>query len=542
MKLKINESIDVNSLLKELNLSQTRTSNLKPKIYYFLSLITDTNENYKFNKAKNGYHNICSDLMKKILGNKDFYIIRNLLMNPNNPIIELNESWHNPPDKKKCGFCQGYRITQKYYSGEVVFKSISDNMVSNIQKHKYENTSGDEFNNHYEFLLRQFEKHKLSFDPRLFQYIYNFGKCLLDKVDENEYQSTLIYNLIGRWLYFIKQIENNTIWYNVSEKNYRLNSSITNLSKLVRPFLLCNGKLLTCVDVSSSQPYILSSVMQKRFYYDTSTGYNLKTIYPELYTELVNKGDIKINISYSNNDYIQYFTNHTGTTKTSYKFNNGTSSFMWCEFLSPNELESIISYTQSPFNLDFYSYIIENNTKESQINNTMRDKLKGTMMFVLFDDNINHRKNNEQIQIFQSVFPGVENWINLIHKKIGNDRFSYLLQRTESYLILDVICREFNLLYPDAPLFTIHDGIYTTDMYSHPLNKFVLKRLQEITGIPSGCKLKKNQIVFKPSNKDIESKWTKIKPITSKKKFDKKRAGVFNSNVSIGSEFLENFK
>jgi hypothetical protein len=161
-------------------------------------------------------------------------------MSPNNPIIESNESWHNPPDQKKCGFCQGYRITRKYYSGEVVFKSISDNMVSSIQKYKYENTSGDELNNNYEFLLSQFEKHKLSFDPALFQYIYNFGKCLLDKVDNNEYQSTLIYNLIGRWLYFVKQIEKDTIWYNVSAKNYRLNSSITNLSKLVRPFLLCN--------------------------------------------------------------------------------------------------------------------------------------------------------------------------------------------------------------------------------------------------------------------------------------------------------------
>jgi hypothetical protein len=37
-----------------------------------------------------------------------------------------------------------------------------------------------------------------------------------------------------------------------------------------------------------------------------------------------------------------------------------------------------------------------------------------------------------------------------------------MLQRLESFLVLDVICREISRLYPHIPLFTIHDNIITT--------------------------------------------------------------------------------
>jgi hypothetical protein len=170
-----------------------------------------------------------------------------------------------------------------------------------------------------------------------------------------------------------------------------------------------------------------------------------------------------------------------------------------------------------------------------------REKLKSTMMYVLFDDNQNHRNNNQQIQIFQTVFPGVEKWINQIHKLIGKQRFSYLLQRTESYLLLGVICREFNSMFPDAPLFTIHDGVFTTEDYVRNLNGFVLKRLKELTGVLAGCKIKVSQIDPNPLIKDIEKEWHKIKGIETKEMYNKNYNGVFSSNIKRGSDFLENF-
>ena len=480
--IKFPATINVAGLVDAFNVSPTRAANLTHKIYYFTSLLTDTNDNYRLNIDNGGYHNLCSSELKKILGNKDFYIIRDRLLNLDDPIIEVDNSWYNPNGNNSSGYCQGYRITQKYNTGELEFKTLPNKFakvgVKNSTKQDLVKVSVPD----YTFLLDQFESNILSFDPKVFEYLYNFGQQLMNQVlDKNEFQINLIHNLIGRWMYYIEQIEQGKSWRKVSDKNHRLNSSVTNLPKLIRPFMLCNGEHLSCVDVTSSQPYILSSVMKSNFYFDTGEGYNLHTIYPELYKELLVNDSLDSSILNSCKSGIQYYTSHTGYTTNTYSSNINTySSFMWCNFFTTSELDSIIRYTQSPFNSDFYTHVLDSyysytNTLKRHTQTEDRDSLKGTMMFVLFDDNQNHRDNNHQIQIFRTVFPGVERWINNVHKMIGKQRFSYLLQRTESYLLLNVICREFHVLYPSAPLLTIHDGVFTTPKYLQKLNGIVLR-------------------------------------------------------------------
>jgi len=547
MKISLNSSIDVARLVDALNASPTRATNLKCKIYYFLSLITDTNDNCRLNDRASGFHKLCSSELKKVLGNKDFYLIRELLLNSEDPIIEVDSSWHNPKGKNSSAFCQGYRIKPKYNSGEVEYKTLPLKFSKTVIKSAFKQQIMTDSTPDYKFLLDQIERNTLSFDPSVYHYVNNFGQQLLQRVQNfNEYQLLLIHNLIGRWLYFIQQIENGKAWSKVSDKNYRLNSSITNLPRLLRPFLLCNGEQLKCVDISSCQPYILSSIMRSKFYQENDVGYNLKTIYPELYKELVDKRSIDTSITYSINNNIQYYTSHTGYTTNTYSNISNSSSFMWCNFFTTSELDSINRYTQSPFYMDFYTHILDKyytytNTLVKAVNKDDREKLKNTMMFVLFDDNQNHRNNNQQIQIFQTVFPGVEKWLNQIHKLIGKQRFSYLLQRSESYLLLRVICREFNTIYPNAPLLTIHDGVFTTDGYVRKLNLFVLRRLNELTGVLAGCKIKASQIDPNPQIKDVEKEWSKIKAIETEEKYNKNCNGVFTSNIKRGSDFLANF-
>ena len=536
------EIIDVVGLVDALNASPTRAANLKHKIYYFLSLITDTNDNYRLNDNNDGYHNICSSEIKKVLGSKDFYVIRELLLNPNDPIIEIDNSWHNPNGKNSKGYCQGYRITPKYNTGEVVFKTIPNKFSKVIAKYADKDTCAADTAPDYIFLLDQFESNTLSFDPKVYEFISNFSQQLLVRIQNNNpYQIKLVHNLIGRWIYYIRQIEDNKSWCKVSPKNHRLNSSITNLPRLLRPFLLFNGEALTCLDVTSSQPYLLSSIMQAKFYNESTVGFNLKTIYPELYRELIENGSID-----TSNTGIGYYSSNTGYTNSFISNLSNSSSFMWCNFFTAPDIDSITNYTQAPFYLDFYTdllnrYYTYNNIPKRVAQKEDREKLKGTMMFVLFDENKGHRNNNLQIQMFQSVYPGVEKWLNQIHTLIGKKRFSYLLQRAESYLLLNVICKEFIEQHPTAPLITIHDGIFTTKEYVRNLNGFVLRRLREITGIIAGCKIKASQIDSKPQIQDVENEWAKIEPINTEEKYLKNINGVFTSNITRGSEFLGNF-
>ena len=222
---------------------------------------------------------------------------------------------------------------------------------------------------------------------------------------------------------------------------------------------------------------------------------------------------------------------------------------MWCQF-STGELESIRWYQESPFGQDFYTHVIRsyhqgNGERKVEIDPYLRQKLKDSIMYVLFDRNYNHRNHNPYIGMFRSVFPGVNKWIEQVHRIIGPERFSYLLQRTESYLLLNVVCREFHDLYPAAPVFTIHDAVLTDEEHHRELIRLILGRLKEITGIDVGVKTKMSVIDPELKPGDVDGVWEDISGITTEEKFIQVSAEVFSSNVERGSDFLkhpENFR
>ena len=553
MKIKVPAAVNVNVLVAALNLSPSKSRNLAEKIYYFLSLLVAHNDNFRLNEDNAGFRNICSIPIKKVLGNSDYSLILEILLRAENPIIETNNSWYNPAAADKNGFCKGYRLVGKYNSGEVVFKTLSDRLSNLVSRGNCEETGTTEINSDYQFLTEQFELHQLTIDAAAYNYIHEFGLELISRVeDNNPYQIKLVHNLVGRWLYYIDKIQRKELWCSVSSKNHRLSSSITNLPKILRQFLLCDNQLLSMVDISSSQPYILASVMSASFFIDTSIGYNLFTIYPELYYQLNDKGYITTNTFKSD---INYYSTYSGYTINNYistitynSFNsnssNGTPSFMWCRFFTPEEVNSLSRYKQSPFNDDFYSHVIKSSqSSKDSIQQTdiqkQRQKLKGSFMYVLFDDNQNHRNHNPNIQLVQTEFPGVDKWIREAHKTIGKTNFAHLLQRAESYLILKTVCRELIDLYPDIPIFTIHDAILCHANDLPVITSHLKNRLSEITGVTVGAKMKYPQIDLKPQIGDIEEIWKEIQPVTTVEKFNKVSGGVFSSNVTRGSDFLK---
>jgi len=207
-------------------------------------------------------------------------------------------------------------------------------------------------------------------------------------------------------------------------------------------------------------------------------------------------------------------------------------------------LKSITRYQRSPFQSDYYTHVVKmyfKKTNQPTQENILerRQQFKKSNMYVLFEDNYNHRNHNPNIQMFHKVFPGVNKWIENAHRVIGKSRFAYLLQRTESYLLLNVICREFNQQFPSAPIFTIHDGLYTFNQYIPDLNSLILRRCKEITGINVGVKTKFDQIDLKPRIDDVDKVWDEIRDITTEKTYNKVRGSVFTSNLERGSNFLK---
>ena len=412
-------------------------------------------------------------------------------------------------------------------------------------KHYTHNDEDLEISRSYEFLTKQFlpEINTITVDDSVLDQIRMVGLELLKRVeDDNQYQTTMIYNHIGRWIYYVNKINECVLWTTVSGKNHRLNSNITNLPKELRPFLRVNGKPLGGIDISSSQPYILSSIMNINFFNDTSEGYNLYTIYPELYEKLVEEGYIKTDVSYTSGNTINYVTSISGSSINKEEvFQHTSPPFMLCKF-SNSEIEDIYNYQSAQYENDFYMDVIEKYTQttgEVIEDENQRQKLKKTMMFVLFDDNYYHRNNNQYIQMFGSVYPGVNKWIEKIHRLIGRSQFAYLLQRCESYLMLNIVAREFHDKNPEAPIFSIHDALLTYPEYIPEIAGMTQNRFKEIIGTGVGVKNKTSTRDPRLTLVEIDEVWKEIEPIKTEKKFDKVAGSVLASNIEKGLDFLK---
>jgi len=548
MSVQVPASVNVKELVSQLDLSRTLKENTKNRIYFFLSRIVSTNENYELYKENDGFRNVSSVYMRKVIGKESYKDILDLLMNPTDPIIESNDSWQSPQGDGEKGFCKGYRLTEKYNTGEIIYKSLPRKFREKIKRHTKEISEEYFVDIDYQFLLDQFEYHKFSFVPSVYDYINQFGSILLSRAEDNKYRRMMVLNLIGRWLYEIDKIQESELWRSVSPKNIRIHSILTNLNSKIRPFLLCDGRPLWMADVISSHPYTLSTILSDRFVIGKGCGYNLQTIYPGIIDELIENRVITcLDTTYQDSGF-EYCSMITGTTSSfvsdsSNRYKKETHSnsypFKWSVLLDKNDKENIDEYCRAPFKSDFYKDFVLKSQVVSDNIEERRQEFKDDMMLIQFDDDKKHRNNIRSIILFNEVYPGVNKWINQMHDSIGNSKFSYLLQRAESYLLLNVVARLFHERFPSAPLFSIHDAILAHEEYLPDLKRLIQENFYSLTGIDVGVKRKPEKPNPEPKLEDIDEVWKEIRPVRDREKFEKVRAGVFTSSIKRGAEFLE---
>ena len=548
MIVSIPVSVDVKSMVSGLNLSDTLSKNLKHRIYYILSRIVVHDGNMEFYEDNDYYRTMCSENMKDILGPRYYRHAMNLLMDTDNPVIECNQSYQTGK------YCKSYRLTDRYNTGEVEYRSIPEDldMVNRIKKSRPSYMEGLAMMDKYDFLISQFDKHRLSVDPSVFEYITNMYWQLKELViRDNKYQLMIIHNLIGRWLNILDRLNDGDLNPMVSGKNHRLNSLFTQIPKNLRPWILCDGKPLVGVDVKSCQPYLLATVMENEFFTSSFEGYNLKTIYPSLFKELYDRNivkgfwDIGNELVVSSTGYTtNYFINSTGNTCNNISYSTSTikySPFMWCHYFEPKEINNIQEYQSIPYEQDYYSFVIKTNSDTEITPEELekeRSSFKKSTMYILFDDNQSRRKNNPKVKYMNQCYPGVNKWLELALEHIGGKELSYILQRSESYFLLNKVSRRFNQENPDAPIFTIHDGLYTHEEYVDQLRVLITDTGLELTGILPGVKIECPRIDLNPSIEDVDKHWKKVKWVTNQKQFDKKKRSVFQSNIDRALKFI----
>ena len=434
-------NIDAESLVQELNIESRLTQKtVKNKIVRVISRLTRTHRNSRYFYHDN-HIRICSKELQKIL-NRDYEKVLNLLKTEG--IIE-NGKDYLPGDR-----CSKYRLKHKCQYVKYKYKTIT------IRQKEIESKTK---------LLDSYFNDKITIKsddiyPKLIKFYSEIEKQL-----KTPKQLKVLKNWIGMMLLLIEDIDKNEFWKSRSASNKRYNSSITNISKKFRGYLKYDNQQLIQVDVKSSQVYVLASLLNHQFFKQKG-DYSFYRLTKDLIDKKTRK-EIML-----------------------YMF----SSLMFAQFsgkpigeISPDtkDHEEFKKFRDAPFSEDFYFHIyhLENNSFPSS---EERGAIKSGIMYLLFQDLYAHRKNVESVKLFKRIYPFVNRCIERLLSDIGKSNFALFLQRAESYLVLDCIVPEFHRLCPEAPIFTIHDSILTTQKYKDQLYDVMNTVLTERTGIKPG--------------------------------------------------------
>ncbi len=215
---------------------------------------------------------------------------------------------------------------------------------------------------------------------------------------------------------------------------------------------------------------------------------------------------------------------------------------MWGKFFDHNQIADFDKFRNISFESDFYSQTILRSysgiTKAELIDKRL--KFKNSIMYLLFDDDLSRRSTFPNMQFLKSSYPGVNKWIELTHSTIGKKTFALILQRAESYLLLNKVCREFNQLNPEAPFFTIHDSVFTTENYETPLMQSFQNCCNDVIGIKPGLKVDKPVRNSNVTDVDVKSVWNQLKKINTEELFEKNRRRFLSINIKMGENFMKN--
>lgn len=470
------QNLNVEDLLSKYELSRTRKKNIKIRIIKIVSVIYPTNYNLHRFKA-DGFTHLSSKFKKRILNN-DYEFVHKLLTKGKDPIVEITDSENSKESYKVGDYSKSYRLNEKYRN-------------SPMAKFNYKPPNQQKVKTNETLLDSQFSSNKLSIHLNSKEFLYNLYHSILSNLNK-EKEITLLKNYIGRNINIIEDINKGILYYNRSYSNNRFNSSITSLNKVVRPFLLVNNKPLISIDIKSSQPYILASVLNYNFY-NKESRYNYYSIDPV------------------------------------------GGSILFPRFLEGKE-KGIEQYRNISFEDDFYSIVLRNELGREPTT-IERNSLKHKTMQFLFYNN-SKAKQKSELSYLVNQFPQVNDFIVSCLNSIGEKRFAYLLQRAESFLVLDTVCVEFNNEYKSAPFFTIHDAVLTTEEHYEELYRIMFEQLKLMTGINPGLKIEKHSLEVTPSNDSIKYVTDKIIKRSKQIKVLNNTTGVFDYNIAKTEELI----
>ncbi|MBN4081721.1 hypothetical protein JYU23_01170 [bacterium AH-315-C07] len=220
----------------------------------------------------------------------------------------------------------------------------------------------------------------------------------------------------------------------------RLHHNITNLKKELRAFLTYKGQKLIFIDINNSQPFLILQLFNIETYQDK--GYRIF-------------GITKYNLKYITTMFLK-----------------------WLETVDMKEVQQFKTFVESGCFYEQFQRRIFLKCNE----NYTRSEVKELTFYVLFSDPKRRApKARQACQIFKESFPIVFQLLEML-KQIKHNLPAILLQKIESYIIIDNVLKRLNQERPKMLAISAHDAVCTTIGNEH----YVKRVMQEETYLTTG--------------------------------------------------------
>lgn len=255
--------------------------------------------------------------------------------------------------------------------------------------------------------------------------------------EEYEKRRARIINILEDQKYLVSRIGDGTyLLPMILGEADRMYSPITNLKKEARNFLTYDGQQLVELDLKNSQPFFAIALFRLLFWKSINGIRNKKTL------KYINN-DMYNNIISNSNYYNVITLVDSIETQASTVF--GVNEY----------IEKVCSGT-------FYDYIQPIFEEKFPGRYKDRSEVKKAVLKAMYiNTNRRNRGQYAELNVLKALFPGVFELFALI-KKSRYQILPLILQRIESYLVLDVVCKKIGQISPDILMLTVHDNIITT--------------------------------------------------------------------------------
>lgn len=509
--------------------TETELNNIKDSIILMLHFLIPDSTYLEENSKHHYYKRINSVIFNHITGKK-LKIVKDILLDDDYPLITSDNRYHNSKS-------YGFKLRDEFFFSDTIKYKSEGKIISKY--YASINKESSEMSTDYKFLTERLNK-RISFDPLVDEYISQLFSTFEKKVkdlSETEYNiNELRYNiemLKFRMTTGIKEIKRGEFNPKTSKTCLRFSSVFTNLKRELRYFITIDGEETEEVDMTSSQPYCLATILNSDFYQNVGNGFNLINVFPELYNDLL-KCKTNIKIDTYNLNYLFNHNQFLSTNKLKYISKNNlqlnlpqtsinnflTSNNNFKSITSSNNIKyylykdikllikrgipplpymcgkieetpEIKEFLRLGFDKDFYSSLSFLLT-----GNRNRQNIKDNMMYYLFMTGDRNKSyfNNEIRRIFPNLNCIIEMFLRYI--KINDvsfknkNVFALLLQRVESFLFLKNGVKNYCLENNMEPLITIHDSVLVKKKSTQTMIESIRNSIEKVTNIKVGLKIK----------------------------------------------------